>query len=169
MDSVSTFVLRLLAPSVTVAQVLRESTFLYARTEGSVARHLLLLKDVNRPDKRYQMAAGQGGERRLIGWHSGAGAVATALDLDLSESLLPHLEPAASASPVKAYLHFAPSDQSWLIRAEDIGRINLFVNHTRIGAAPQRLHKGDVIAFGLTPAQSFLRLQVDFRSEHVAT
>lgn len=169
MESVSAFVLRLLAPVVPVAQVVRDSTLLYARTEGAVARHLLLLKDVNRSEKRYQLAAGQGSERKLIGWYSGTGATGRMLDLDLSESLTPHLEPAASASPVKAYLHFSPTDQSWAIRAEDAGKISVFLNHTRISAAPQRLNRGDVIGFGLTPTQSFVRLQVDFRSEHAPT
>jgi hypothetical protein len=166
LENVTAYSLRLLSPSLPLEQVLREGTFFYARNEGSLARYLLLLKDVNRPERRYQLAAGQGSERKLVGWHGSSQSVLVALDLDLSESLIPHLEPATASSPVKAYIHFSPVDQSWSIRAEEAGKTGVFVNHARVGAVPQRLTKGDVILFGLTPTQSYARLQVDLRSEH---
>lgn len=162
----SVYLARVLPPDATLHRVANEEAFLHVPLETRYARRVLQLQDVYHPEQIYSIRSGRIDTRMNIGWrHMAAESTNSELDIDLYSSLTAPSPYLLHASEIKAYLNYSAFAETWTLSAEDSGQVGVFVNNIQVGRLPVRVAVGDVISFGLTVANPFVRLKADISVE----
>jgi hypothetical protein len=159
--------MRLVPPHLTLQQLNPTAEmFLYAPRSLSLARNLLILRDVYRREKAYILTAGTDDDEKLIGCRPPNAIIDSTLDVDLYDALLTHAKSPAALNSIARYqarIVYQAAENSWWFRPDDPAHMPVSLNQTRLGATQAvRLAAGDVLSFAYSGHT--LRLEVDLTS-----
>ncbi len=159
----SLYIARLVAPHTTLDMArLGQGGLLYAALKLRYSQTVLVLRDVQRPERTYTLLAGQ--EERLIGCRPQAETPLPELDIDLYDAIIGQgydPRPFQGMSPYYARIVYRADEQSWWIRLDERSQVPLFVNNTRASRGTSLpLISGDIVSIGPSLSLPYARLEV---------
>jgi hypothetical protein len=141
--------------------------FLYAPRSLTLARNLLVLRDVYRRERAYVLTAGTEDDEKIVGCRPPTLVTDHTLDVDLYDTLLAHTKTPNSLNNVARYqarIVYKASENSWWFRPDDPAHMPVSINQSRVAMNQAvRLTAGDVVSFAFG-ANQFVRLEVDLTS-----
>jgi len=160
--------LRLVPPHITLQDLNPNAEmFLYAPRSLTLARNLLVLRDVYRRERAYVLTAGTEDDEKIIGCRPTNVITDHTLDIDLYDTLLAHTKNPESLQTIARYqarIVYKSSENCWWFRPDDPAHMPVSINQNRVGINQAvRLTAGDVLSFAYGPNQ-FVRLEVDLTS-----
>jgi hypothetical protein len=165
LSNASVYLARVLPPDATIHRVVNEEAFLHVPLETRYARRVLQLQDVYHSGQIYHIRSGRSDTRMSMGWRMVSESGTSQLDLDLFPSLAVPMPYLPNASEIKAYLNYNAFAETWSLNTEDSGQVGVFINNIHVGRLPVRIAAGDVISFGLSITNAFIRLKADINIE----
>jgi hypothetical protein len=162
--------MRLLPPQTELSSLtLAPDEFLYAARAQSFATNVLVLRDLNNRERKYELVAGPEDDEKLIGRRPEASVEDPELDVDLYDTLM---ERAGTPNGFKGMsrrqfrVFYRAAENTWWAQMEDRASVPLYVNNTRAAAGtPVQLTSGDVISVGATVENYVARLEVEITAK----
>ena len=170
------YLMKVVSPSTTLRDLRDQidglgKTIWYVSAQYHGRLNTLLLRDLNNQDKAYPIQGVDDALYQTIGF-SGRGGDQR-LDIDLLESVQttsPRYVKRVQnlTSPVQATINYNPDENIWVLQLHESSEIPVFQNNNRITERTE-LHPEDVITFGNTLSDYFVRLAVQIKSEAIDT
>lgn len=166
----SLYLLRLLPPERRIDSLtLGPDEFLYASRSQSYAHNLLILRDTQDRERKFELAAGLEDDEKLVGRRSDATAEDPELDVDLYEVLVRrNNNPDAYKLISRRQLRiiYKAAENTWWLKPEERSSVPVFINNARASASsPTQLTSGDVVSIGQSVDNYFARLEVEITSK----
>lgn len=165
LSNASVYLAHVLPLDTALHQITNEDAFLHVPLETRYARRVLQLQDIYHAGQVYNIRSGRSDTKMGIGWRMGAESSTSQLDLDLYPSLTVPPSYFPNASEIKAYLNYSAFAETWSLNAENSGQVSVFINNMQVGHLPIRVATGDVISFGQSVANPYVRLKADINVE----
>ncbi len=164
------FLARLLPPDAKIQTLkLGKDEFLYTALNPRYARNLLLLRDIHDHSRVYTLPAGMENAEKFIGCRAHSDATGLSPDVDLYGAIVGQGHDPSLFSAVSRYqgrILYRAAENTWWLGLAEQARMPIFVNNTRVtGSALIMLTSGDVLSFGPSVNDYYVRLEVEITAK----